>query len=258
MAWEEPQRTWGSSFKSCLRDPPSQGSWLKSWSIGFKGGRSSRCLCRPEARSSQFLDRWKWKCRVDKGFWTLLEMLANELGDGQPPSIKTPCPNQYTIALYCFTIHLVSKQTCFQDLLIWGGNYYCSVSFIQCEATNKQTDMTLDFEKERKIIWPILLPACHVVNENMKCIEGTWKKRNMKCIEADWRWFVSGLVSCCLFFYSPAPTWHIYSLSPHRDVNMFGLHWVECALRLPYEISWPFPCWFLSCPLLMLCILLYQ
>lgn len=56
---EEPLRTRGSSFKSRLRDPSSKGSWLKSWSSGFKGGRSSRCLCRPEARSSQFQERWK-------------------------------------------------------------------------------------------------------------------------------------------------------------------------------------------------------
>lgn len=86
-------------------------------------------------------------------------MLAKELGDGQPPSIKTPCPYQYTIGLYCLTIYLVSKPTFFQDLLIWGAKYYCSVSFIQCEATNKQTDMILGFEKESKIIWPTLLPA---------------------------------------------------------------------------------------------------
>lgn len=36
----------------------------------------------------------------------------------------------------------------------------------------------------------------------------------------------------------------IYSLLPlHTYVNMFGLHWEECALRLPYKISRPFPCW---------------
>lgn len=56
---EEPLWTWGSSFKSRLRDPSSEGSWLESWSTGFKGGHSSRCLCRPEARSSQFQERMK-------------------------------------------------------------------------------------------------------------------------------------------------------------------------------------------------------
>jgi hypothetical protein len=58
-----------------------------------------------------------------------------------------------------------------------GANDYCSVSFIQCEATNKQTDVILDFEKERKIIWPILLPACHGVNESVLWMSMFTKKR---------------------------------------------------------------------------------
>lgn len=62
---KKPWWTWGSSFKSRLRDPSSERSRLKSRSCRFKGGPSSRCLCCPEARSSQFQERWKWKCGQD-------------------------------------------------------------------------------------------------------------------------------------------------------------------------------------------------
>lgn len=51
-------------------------------------------------------------------------------------------------------------------------------------------------------------------------------------------------VSRCPFF-SLIRQADIYTVSPptHTYVNMFGLRWEECALRLPYEISRPFPCW---------------
>lgn len=58
---------------------------MKSRCGGFKGGRSSRCLCRPEARSSQFQGRERERARDSenkkygedtKGSLTLLEKLA--------------------------------------------------------------------------------------------------------------------------------------------------------------------------------------
>ena len=71
--------------------------------------------------------------------------------------------------------------------------------------------------------------------------------------------FKLALLEMCGFSPSIPPD-IIYSLSLYTQyVNMFGLHWEECALRLPYEISRPVPCWLLSCPpLLMLCMLLHQ
>lgn len=132
-------------------------------------------------------------------------MLAKELGDGQP-SIKTPCPYQYTIGLYCFTIHLVSKPTFLHDLFIWGANYYCSVSFIQCEATNKQTDMVLGFEKHSQIIWPILLPACHVVIQSVLWMSMFTTKREHRMHRSRLKVVCKWTGVMLLILSSPAPT----------------------------------------------------
>lgn len=184
-----------------------------------------------------------------KGFWTLLEKLAGRLTDGQQPwlSYKQPPPSLPPVypSKRLAPIHHNSSQHFsiqywyYTDKWTWSRRFSCNDSggAISKAGERKRKGYCIDFNSNlpsspymHHLSTHILRSYCHIYR----------KMGNATRVDRGPVYMESHIVH----FPPSAPGWYyIQSLPLHTYVNMFGLHWEECALRLPYKISRPFPCW---------------
>lgn len=242
---KESLQTWGSSFKSRLRDPSSKGHGWNHGAADLKVGAPQGVSVAPRhGHHNSKRGGNKSTLRTQRLLDTFGDISRAAHGRSTPwPSYKQSPPPWTTFLnglIPYITIHLTISLYSIDITLTYECETGSLAGMIPQELAKKAGKW-----KEKRISHIFhLQPAKFSIRASSQCsnslsINHIYRKMR-DTTRVDWGWVY---MDCYTVHFSPPPGWNIQCLPLHIYVNMFVLHWEKCALRLPYKIRRPFPCW---------------